>query len=92
MVVKFCAHTSNSANLKSGTNLCGQSSLGSTQHNIEKFLRRGNGLDILPSGLHGGRQVEGLFEGMKTAIKILENMLAVSYQARPINIDTTKVR
>jgi len=54
---KILARTSDSAYLESGTNLGWQLSLCSAQYDIEKFLRRGNWLDVLPSGLHGGQPV-----------------------------------
>ena len=59
-------HTSYSANLEAGSDLSWQSSLRTTQHDIEEFLRRRDRLNILPSSLHcvGSLFVSTKIEGL----------------------------
>ena len=56
LLEEVLTRTSDSAYLKSRADLSRQSSLSSAQHDVQKFLRCGNGLNILPSGLHGGQR------------------------------------
>lgn len=55
--------TSDSGDLEAGSDLSRQTALGAAQHNVEELLRRGHGLDVLPSRLHGGGGMEVVVDG-----------------------------
>lgn len=60
--------TSNTADLKTGTNLRRQLALSPAQHNVQELLLSGHRGDILPSRLHDGRSGDSssfLFIGRK---------------------------
>ena len=64
MVVEtFGGHTSDSADLKPRADLGRQTALRATEHDVEEFLRRRHGLDILPRRLHGGQRAGGMVVG-----------------------------
>ena len=72
-------NTSDSADLKSGSNLRGQSSLRAAQDDVKKLLRSRHWLNIFPCSLHGELQIGGFHHDERQVMLFLHRINYVEF-------------